>query len=85
VVTGFAFLPLAGGIAIAANLSTIVAMPRIGPKPLVTAGMLIAAGAMTWLARLGVHTGYVSGVLGPLILTGVGLAMVIAPSAVTAG
>lgn len=79
-VTGFAFLPLAGGTAVAANLSTIVAMPRIGPKPLVTAGMLIAAGAMTWFARLGSHTGYVSGVLGPLILTGVGLGMVIAPS-----
>ena len=35
VVTGFAFLPIAGGIAVAANLSTIVLMPRIGPKPLV--------------------------------------------------
>ena len=80
VVTGFAFLPLAGGIAVAANLSTIVVMPRIGPKPLVMAGMLIAAGAMIWFAQLGVHTGYVSGVLGPLILTGAGLGMVIAPS-----
>jgi hypothetical protein len=80
VITGFAFLPLAGVIAVAANLSTIVVMPRIGPKPLVTAGMLIAAGAMTWFAQLGVHTGYVSGVLGPLILAGAGLGMVIAPS-----
>jgi hypothetical protein len=35
VVTGFAFLPIAGGIAVAANLSTIAAMPRIGSKPLV--------------------------------------------------
>ena len=40
VVTGFAFLPIAGGIAVAANLSTIVLMPRVGPKPIVTAGML---------------------------------------------
>jgi EmrB/QacA subfamily drug resistance transporter len=80
VVTGFAFLPIAGGIASAANLSTIVLMPRVGPRPLVTVGMLIAAGAMTWLTRLGVHTGYVDGVLGPLILTGIGLGMVIAPS-----
>ena len=59
VVTGFAFLPIAGGIAV---------------------GMLAAAGAMTWLAQLGVHTGYVSGVLGPLILAGAGVGMVIAPS-----
>ena len=78
--TGFAFLPLVGGIVAAANLSTIVAMPRIGPKPLVAVGLLVAAGAMTWFAHLGLHTGYVSGVLGPLILTGIGLGMVIAPS-----
>jgi EmrB/QacA subfamily drug resistance transporter len=80
VVTGFAFLPIVGGIAVAANLSTIVLMPRVGPKPLVATGMLVGAGAMTWFAQLGVHTAYVDGVLGPLILTGVGLGMVIAPS-----
>ena len=80
VVTGFAILPIAGGIAIAANLSTIVLMPRIGPKPLVATGFVVAAGAMTWFAQLGPHTGYLDGVLGPVILTGAGLGMVIAPS-----
>jgi EmrB/QacA subfamily drug resistance transporter len=80
VVTGFAFLPFAGGIAVAANLSTIVLMPRIGPKPLVAGGMLTAAGAMAWFAHLGPHTAYVDGVIGPLILTGIGMGMVIAPS-----
>jgi EmrB/QacA subfamily drug resistance transporter len=80
VVTGCAILPIAGGIAIAANLSTIVLMPRIGPKPLVATGFVVAAGAMTWFAQLGPHTAYVDGVLGPLILTGAGLGMVIAPA-----
>ena len=80
VVTGFAILPIAGGIAVAANLSTIVLMPRIGPKPLVAIGFVVAAGAMVWFAQLGVHTAYTDGVLGPLILTGAGLGMVIAPS-----
>jgi EmrB/QacA subfamily drug resistance transporter len=80
VVTGFSFLPLVGGIAVAANLSTIVLMPRFGPKPLVATGMLIGAGAMIWLAQLGPHTGYATGVLGPVILVGIGLGMVIAPS-----
>ena len=61
VVTGFAFLPFAGGIAIAANMSTIVLMPRVGPKPIVTAGMLVGAGAMTWFAQLGAHTAYADG------------------------
>ena len=80
VVTGFAFLPFAGGIAIAANVSTIVLMPRVGPKLIVTVGMLVGAGAAVWFAQLGPHTGYAAGVLGPIILTGVGLGMVIAPS-----
>jgi EmrB/QacA subfamily drug resistance transporter len=80
VTTGFAFLPFAGGIAVAANMSTIVLMPRVGPKPIVAVGMLLAAGAAAWLAQLGPHTGYAAGVLGPIILTGVGLGMVIAPS-----
>jgi hypothetical protein len=80
VVTGFAFLPIVGGIAVSANLSTIVLMPRVGPKPLVATGMLVGAAAMTWFAQLGPHTAYADGVLGPLILTGIGLGMVIAPS-----
>jgi hypothetical protein len=78
-VTGVAFLPISGGLILASNLSTIVLMPRFGPKPLVASGMLAAAGAMVWLAQLGPHTGYAVGVLGPIILAAVGVGMVIAP------
>ncbi len=80
VITGVAFLPIVGGIAFSANMSNIVLMPRFGPKPIVATGMTVAAGAMIWYANLGVHSSYASGVLGPLILTGLGLGMVIAPS-----
>jgi EmrB/QacA subfamily drug resistance transporter len=79
-VTGVAFLPMSGGLIVMANLSTIALMPRFGPKPLVASGMLAAAGGTAWLAQLGQHTGYTTGVLGPLILAGVGLGMVIAPA-----
>ncbi len=79
-VTGVAFLPMSGGLIVAANLSTIVLMPRVGPKPLIGFGMLAAAGGAAWLAQLGPHTGYTTGVLGPLILAGIGLGMVIAPA-----
>jgi hypothetical protein len=41
--------------------------------------MLAAAGAMVWLAQLGPHTAYAAGVLGPTILAGIGVGMVIAP------
>jgi EmrB/QacA subfamily drug resistance transporter len=78
-VTGVAVLPVSGGLVLAANLSTIVLMPRFGPKPLVAIGMAAAAGGAAWLAQIGPHTGYATGVLGPIILAAVGLGMVIAP------
>jgi EmrB/QacA subfamily drug resistance transporter len=79
-VTGVAFLPISGGLVLASNLSTIVLMPRFGPKPLVAFGMLAASGGAVWLAQVGAHTGYASGVLGAIILAGIGLGMVIAPA-----
>jgi len=78
-VTGVAFLPLSAGLIVASNLSTIVLMPRFGPKPLVASGMLAGAGGAVWLAQLGSRSGYAAGVLGAIILAGVGLGMVIAP------
>jgi EmrB/QacA subfamily drug resistance transporter len=78
-VTGVAFLPISGGLVVMANLSTIVLMPRFGPKPLVALGMLAASGGAAWLAQLGPNTVYATGVLGPLILAGIGMGMVIAP------
>ena len=78
--TGVAFLPISIGSAVFSNLSTIVLMPRFGPKPLVAIGMLLASGGMVWLTQLGAHTGYAEGLLGPLILVAVGMGMVIAPS-----
>ena len=45
-----------------------------------TIGFLIAAGAMAWLAQLGPHSSHVGGLLGPLVLAGFGLGMVVAPA-----
>src|SRR5260221_3406498 len=78
-VTGVAFLPISAGLILAANLSTIVLMPRTGPRPLVALGMLAAAGGAAWLAQLGPHTAYAAGVLGPIILAGTGLGLGIPP------
>src|SRR5712664_902738 len=78
-VTGVAFLPISAGLILASNLSTIVLMPRTGPRPLVASGMLAAAGGAAWLAQLGPHTAYAAGVLGPIILAGIGVGLVIAP------
>src|SRR6202522_3532318 len=79
-VTGVAFLPISAGSAATSNFATIVLMPRVGPRPLVASGMAIAAGAMVWLAQLGPHTRYATGVVGPLIVAAIGMGLVIAPS-----
>jgi hypothetical protein len=80
VVSGVAFLPVIAMVIIAANLSNVVLLPRVGPRPLVTAGMLLAAGGLVWLTRLGLHSGYASSVLGPLMVAGLGFGFTIAPS-----
>ncbi len=80
VVTGLAFLPAIAMVMTFAQISNIVLMPRIGPKLLVGIGMLIAAGGMAWLTRIGVHTSYVSSVLGPLMVSGAGIGLSMPPS-----
>ncbi len=79
IVTGLAFLPMVVMLMVSANVGQIVLMPRTGPKPLVGLGMLVAAGGMVWLTRIGVHSGYASAILGPLMVTAAGLGQVIAP------
>jgi hypothetical protein len=62
-VTGFAFLPWSGCLIVLANLSTIVLMPRFGPKPLVACGMLAASAgtARQALTGLALAHGYETG------------------------
>jgi len=80
VMTGFAFLPMVAVLMLSANIGQIVLMPRTGPKPLMGLGMLIAAAGLVWLTGIGVHSGYVSAILGPLLVTAAGLGQVIAPA-----
>ncbi|HXT88147.1 MAG TPA: MFS transporter [Trebonia sp.] len=73
VVSGLAFLPMVGCIAVAANVSNIVLLPRVGPRPIVIVGMLALASAQFWLTHIGVRGDYVGDILGPLMITGVGM------------
>jgi EmrB/QacA subfamily drug resistance transporter len=76
VITGVAFLPMIAGVATSSNVSNIVLMPRIGPKPIVASGLVLAAAGMTWLTRIGPHSGYATDILGPIIVTGLGMGLV---------
>jgi EmrB/QacA subfamily drug resistance transporter len=84
VVTGLAFLPMVGAIVLSSTFSNAVLLPRMGPKPLVPTGMLLAAIGMTILAQLGVHSSYAGHILPALLVIGFGLGLIFAPSMNTA-
>jgi EmrB/QacA subfamily drug resistance transporter len=80
VITGVAFLPMIAMVVPSANLSNRVLLPRLGPRPVVTAGMLLTAGGLVWLTRIGADSGYATAVLGPLMVAGLGFGFTFAPS-----
>ena len=84
VATGLAFLPLLAAASLGGILSNVVLLARTGPKRLVVAGMLVAAAGVAWLSRIGLHSNYVSDLLGPLMVMGLGTGLVMSPSLNTA-
>ena len=82
--TGLAFLPLP--VAVVATSMTVqnVLLKRVGPRPLMTFGLLLGAGAMAWLAQLTPSAGYGAHVLPALVVLGVGMGATIAPAMFTA-
>jgi EmrB/QacA subfamily drug resistance transporter len=75
--SGLAFLPMIAAIVAASTTSSGVLMPRVGPRPLVPAGMVLAAGGLAILAaQLGLRTSYLDWILPSLLLVGAGLGLV---------
>ncbi|HTZ29841.1 MAG TPA: MFS transporter, partial [Streptosporangiaceae bacterium] len=75
--SGLAFLPMIAAIVVASTTSSGVLMPRVGPRPLIPAGLLLAAGGLALLAsRLGLGTSYLDWILPSLLLMGAGLGLV---------
>jgi EmrB/QacA subfamily drug resistance transporter len=72
---GAAYLPVTAGMAIAAGLSSQL-FTRIGTRPVIVAGALIAAAAMSWLSRVPVHGSYLPDLLPGLVIVSIGLGAV---------
>jgi EmrB/QacA subfamily drug resistance transporter len=81
---GLSFLPLLGGVMLTAITIGSRLTPKIGPRPLVPLGALVAAAGMAYLTRLDLDSTYLTGVLPGLILIGLGLGLVFAPTQNTA-
>jgi EmrB/QacA subfamily drug resistance transporter len=75
---GISFLPMTAALFAVSRLSPRL-MARFGGKPLMVAGMLPVVAGMTWLSRISPGTGYLSGVLGPMLLIGAGMGVAFVP------
>jgi EmrB/QacA subfamily drug resistance transporter len=84
VTSGLAFLPMMAGILTASNTSTIVLLPRLGPRVLITSGMIFGGVSMILLSQLTPTSSYAAHVLPALILLGLGFGQIIAPAINTA-
>lgn len=78
--SGVAFLPMVATLMIAATSATTILLPRVGPRPLVPTGMVIAAAGLFWLSAIDTTSTYSGGVLLPLMVMGVGIGLAMAPA-----
>ena len=83
---GFAFIPGSAMIVAGTTVATRL-LGRIGPRPLLLVGPVLAAVGLAWLSRFPVDGGYATDVLGPLMLLTFGMGLAMTPLAVagTAG
>jgi EmrB/QacA subfamily drug resistance transporter len=70
--TGVAYLPLTGGFIIAASICSQL-FTRIGTKPVVVLGTVIAAGGLYWLSKIPVDGSYLTDILPGLMIVSIGM------------
>jgi len=72
--TGLAYLPLAGGIIVAAGGAAPL-VTRFGFKPVLVTGLIITAAGLVWFSQISPDGSYVGDVLFPSLLAAVGLGL----------
>jgi EmrB/QacA subfamily drug resistance transporter len=81
--TGIAYLPMVLTIMVASGIASQL-VARIGARPLMLAGSLIATGGLFWLSRLNEQSHYVSGLMGPMMVTALGMGLIFVPLSLVA-
>jgi EmrB/QacA subfamily drug resistance transporter len=72
---GSAYLPATAGVAISSGIASQL-FARVGTRPIIVAGAVIASGAIFWLSRIPVHGSYLSDLLPGLMIMSFGLGFV---------
>ncbi|MCX4547742.1 MFS transporter [Streptomyces sp. NBC_01267] len=71
---GLAFLPVTVAIVTAAGLSSRL-LPKVGPKPFMVTGSILATIGTGWLTQIDPGSSYAGGILGPMVLFGLGMGL----------
>ncbi|MHB1907047.1 MAG: MFS transporter [Acidimicrobiales bacterium] len=77
---GLAFAPLVGAVIFSATFASFRLMHTSGPRPLVPAGLVLAALGVVLFTRLDATSGYLTKVAPGLFVVGLGLGLVVAPA-----
>ena len=80
---GFAFLPVSAGVIVSAQIASKQLL-KVGPKPFMVAGALFAVGGLYWLSQIKMTSGYVDGLLGPMVVFAFGMGFLFVPLTVVA-
>jgi EmrB/QacA subfamily drug resistance transporter len=80
---GFAFLPVTVALIFTAQFAART-LPRLGPKPLMTTGAVLAVIGLAWVSQISVNSGYVDGILGPMLIFGLGMGLLFVPLTIVA-
>ena len=81
--TGLAYLPMIATVMVASAIASQL-VNRIGARPLLLAGSMILTGGMFWLSRITEHSHYASGLLGPMMVTALGMGLLFVPVSLVA-
>jgi EmrB/QacA subfamily drug resistance transporter len=76
--TGIAYLPLIGMVIVASGVASQL-VTRIGARPLMLAGSILSTAGLFWLSRINENSHYVSGLLGPMLVTALGMGLIFVP------
>ncbi|WP_382306943.1 DHA2 family efflux MFS transporter permease subunit [Herbiconiux sp. UC225_62] len=82
--TGVAFLPMIAALVLAAQLSTNLLVPRLGPKVMVPTGMILATIGMLLFTRLTLESSYAADLLPAFLVLGLGIGSIMPASIQTA-
>jgi EmrB/QacA subfamily drug resistance transporter len=70
--TGAAYLPFTAGVGVSAGISSQL-MSRLGTRPLIVVGNLVAAGGLYYLSRMPADGGYLSDLFPGMMISSLGL------------